>query len=115
MSTDPETRDNYGPYLPLVGSKIPGTDKSLAFNDKERLREAFEKAGPKIAAFLVEPIQGEAGVVVPDESYLTEARALCDKYNALLICDEIQTGIARTGRLLCHEYSGIKPDLLLLG
>jgi ornithine--oxo-acid transaminase len=64
---------------------------------------------------LVEPIQGEAGIVVPDEDYLREARALCDKYNALLICDEIQTGIARTGKLLCHEWSGIKPDLVLLG
>lgn len=115
MSTDPESRDNYGPYLPLVGSTIPGSDKSLAFNDKEALREAFEKAGDKIAAFLVEPIQGEAGVVVPDESYLQEARALCTEYKALLICDEIQTGIARTGKLLCYEYSGIKPDLLLLG
>jgi ornithine--oxo-acid transaminase len=115
MSTDPESRDNYGPYLPLVGSKIPGTGESIPYNDKETLRKAFEQAGPKIAAFLVEPIQGEAGVVVPDDSYLTDARALCDKYNALLICDEIQTGIARTGKLLCHEYSSIKPDLLLLG
>lgn len=68
-----------------------------------------------MAAFLVEPIQGEAGIVVPDEDYLQEARALCDKHNVLLICDEIQTGIARTGKLLCHEWSGIKPDLVLLG
>ena len=79
------------------------------------MREAFEAAGPNLAAFLVEPIQGEAGIVVPDPDYLQEARALCDKYNALLICDEIQTGIARTGKLLCHEWSGIKPDLVLLG
>jgi ornithine--oxo-acid transaminase len=79
------------------------------------LREAFEKAGSNLAAFLVEPIQGEAGIVVPDEDYLQEARALCDKHNVLLICDEIQTGIARTGKLLCHEWSGIKPDLVLLG
>lgn len=79
------------------------------------MREAFEKAGPTLAAFLVEPIQGEAGIVVPDDDYLREARALCDKYNVLLICDEIQTGIARTGKLLCHEWSGIKPDLVLLG
>jgi ornithine--oxo-acid transaminase len=115
MSSDPESRDNYGPYLPNIGSVIPGTDRPLAFNDKAALREAFETSGSKIAAFLVEPIQGEAGIVVPDDSYLQEARSLCDKYNALLICDEIQTGIARTGKLLCHEWSGIRPDLVLLG
>ncbi|KAJ6161272.1 hypothetical protein N7470_004668 [Penicillium chermesinum] len=89
--------------------------KPIAYNDKAALREAFEQAGPNLAAFLVEPIQGEAGIVVPDESYLQEARALCDKHNVLLICDEIQTGIARTGKLLCYEWSGIKPDLVLLG
>ncbi|WEW59726.1 ornithine aminotransferase [Emydomyces testavorans] len=115
MSTDPESRDNYGPYLPNVGSTIPGTNKVIKYNDKQALREAFEAAGPKIAAFLVEPIQGEAGIVVPDDDYLKEARALCDKYNALLICDEIQTGIARTGKLLCQEWSGVKADLVLLG
>lgn len=79
------------------------------------MRIAFERAGSNLAAFLVEPIQGEAGIVVPDDDYLQEARRLCDKYNCLLICDEIQTGIARTGKLLCHEWSGIKPDLVLLG
>lgn len=115
MSSDPESRENYGPYLPNIGCTIPGTDKPIVYNDKAALREAFEKAGPNLAAFLVEPIQGEAGIVVPDEDYLQEARTLCDKYNALLICDEIQTGIARTGKLLCHEWSGIKPDLVLLG
>jgi ornithine--oxo-acid transaminase len=115
LSSDPESRENYGPYLPNIGCTIPGTDKPIAYNDKTALREAFEKAGPTLAAFLVEPIQGEAGIVVPDDDYLREARALCDKYNVLLICDEIQTGIARTGKLLCHEWSGIKPDLVLLG
>ncbi|PLB35671.1 ornithine-oxo-acid transaminase [Aspergillus candidus] len=115
LSSDPESRENYGPYLPGIGCNIPGTDKPITYNDKAALREAFEKAGPNIAAFLVEPIQGEAGIVVPDEDYLKEARALCDKHNALLICDEIQTGIARTGKLLCYEWSGIKPDMVLLG
>lgn len=115
LSSDPESRENYGPYLPGIGCLIPDTDKPIVYNDKAALREAFEKAGPKLAAFLVEPIQGEAGIVVPDEDYLKEARALCDKYNALLICDEIQTGIARTGKLLCHEWSGVKPDMVLLG
>ncbi|KAJ5376667.1 ornithine aminotransferase [Penicillium cosmopolitanum] len=115
LSSDPESREHYGPYLPGIGCTIPGTEKPIAYNDKTALREAFEAAGPNLAAFLVEPIQGEAGIVVPDASYLQEARALCDKHNVLLICDEIQTGIARTGKLLCHEWSGIKPDLVLLG
>ena len=115
MSTDPESRDLYGPYLPNIGSACPATKKPLPFNDVTALKEALEVHGDKVAAFLVEPIQGEAGIVVPDEDYLKEVRALCDKHKVLLICDEIQTGIARTGKLLCHEWSGIKPDLVLLG
>ena len=115
MSTDPESRDNYGPYLPNIGCTCPSTKKTLPFNDIEALRSALDAHGTKVAAFLVEPIQGEAGIVVPDDSYLKEVRALCDKHNVLLICDEIQTGIARTGKLLCHEWAGIKPDLVLLG
>lgn len=115
MSTDPESRENYGPYIPNLGSSCPMTKQPLLYNDIPALRTALEAHGPKTAAFLVEPIQGEAGIVVPDEDYLSEARALCDKHNVLLICDEIQTGIARTGKLLCHEWSGIKPDLVLLG
>ncbi|KAL5336601.1 ornithine aminotransferase [Aspergillus crustosus] len=115
LSSDPESRENYGPYVPNIGCTIPGTDKPLTYNDKNALREAFETSGSKLAAFLVEPIQGEAGIVVPDDDYLQEARALCDRHNVLLICDEIQTGIARTGKLLCHEWSGIKPDMVLLG
>lgn len=115
MSTDPESRDNYGPYLPNIGSSCPETKEPIPFNDIGALRSALEAHGERTAAFLVEPIQGEAGIVVPDEDYLKEVRALCDKHNILMICDEIQTGIARTGRLLCHEWSGIKPDLVLLG
>ena len=115
MSTDPESRDNYGPHLPNVGSYCPKTKQSLPFNDIETLKAAFSAHGDKIAGFLVEPIQGEAGIVVPADSYLQEVRALCDKHNVLLICDEIQSGIARTGKLLCHEWSGIKPDMVLLG
>ena len=115
MSTDPESRDNYGPYLPNIGSSCPSTKKLLPYNDVEALRSALDAHGTKTAAFLVEPIQGEAGIVVPDDDYLKEVRALCDKHNVLLICDEIQTGIARTGKLLCHEWAGIKPDLVLLG
>lgn len=115
MSTDPESRDNYGPYLPNVGSISPATKKPIPFNDVEAVRKAFESHGKLIAGFLVEPIQGEAGIVVPDDGYLKEIRRLCDEHNVLMICDEIQTGIARTGRLLCHEWDGIKPDMVLLG
>lgn len=115
MSTDPESRENYGPYLPNVGCVCPATQKSIRYNSVEDVKAALEAHGSKTAAFLVEPIQGEAGIVVPDETYLREVKALCEKHNVLLICDEIQTGIARTGRLLCHEWSGIKPDMVLLG
>lgn len=115
MSSDPESRDNYGPYLPNVGSVCPATNKPIPFNDIPALEAAFEAHGPETAGFLVEPIQGEAGIVVPDEDYLMKVRELCTKHNVLLICDEIQTGIARTGKMLCHEWSGIKPDLVLLG
>lgn len=115
MSTDPESRENYGPYLPNLGSSCPHTKQPLLYNDIDALRTALEAHGSNTAAFLVEPIQGEAGIVVPSDNYLKEIRTLCDKHNVLLICDEIQTGIARTGKMLCHEWSGIKPDLVLLG
>jgi ornithine--oxo-acid transaminase len=115
MSTDPESRDNYGPYLPNLGSSCPHTKQPLPFNDIPALESALKAHGTKVAAFLVEPIQGEAGIVVPSDDYLKEVRRLCDEHNVLLICDEIQTGIARTGKLLCHEWAGIKPDMVLLG
>ena len=115
MSTDPESRENYGPYLPNIGSVCPKTKEPLPYNNIPALRSALEAHGTKTAAFLVEPIQGEAGIIVPDSDYLKEVRALCDEHNVLLICDEIQTGIARTGKLLCHEWAGIRPDLVLLG
>lgn len=115
MSSDPESRDNYGPYLPNIGSINPKTKKPIRYNNVDDVRNVLETYGEKTAAFLVEPIQGEAGIVVPDDSYLKEVKDLCVKHNVLLIVDEIQTGIARTGKLLCHEWSGIKPDLVLLG
>lgn len=116
MSTDPESRDNYGPYLPNIGATCPATKQRIPYDDIPALAAALDAHGPRIAAFLVEPIQGEAGIVVPAATYLAEARALCTKHNVLLICDEIQTGIGRTGKLLCHEHSaGVKPDLVLLG
>lgn len=115
MSTDPESRDNYGPYLPNIGSVCPSTGKAIRYNNVNDVRDVLEAHGKNTAAFLVEPIQGEAGIVVPEDSYLREVKSLCEKHNVLLICDEIQTGIARTGKMLCHEWSGIKPDLVLLG
>jgi ornithine--oxo-acid transaminase len=115
LSTDPESRENYGPYLPGVGAVCPSSGKAIPFNDAAALEAALEVHGKETAAFIVEPIQGEAGVVVPAEDYLQKVRALCTKHNVLLICDEIQTGIARTGRLLAHEWAGIKPDLVFLG
>jgi len=115
MSTDSESRDNYGPYLPGLGSICPATNRPIRYNNVDDVRDLFAKHGRTTAAFLVDPIQGEAGIVVPDDSYLREVKALCEKHNVLLIVDEIQTGIARTGKLLCHEWSGIKPDMVLLG
>jgi len=115
MSSDPDSRENYGPYLPNVGAINPTNNKPIRYNNVDDVREVFEEHGKNTAAFLVEPIQGEAGIVVPDDNYLREVKALCEKHNVLLICDEIQTGIARTGKLLCCEWSGIKPDMVLLG
>jgi ornithine--oxo-acid transaminase len=104
-STDPECRDGFGPYLP--GFEI------IPFNDLNALETTLQD--PNVAAFLVEPIQGEAGVVVPDEGYLKKAHALCKEKNVLLICDEVQTGLARTGKLLASDHDGVRPDVLILG
>lgn len=106
FSNDEDARKNFGPYTPGF-IKVP-------YNDIEALKQAFA-ADDKIAAFLVEPIQGEAGVMVPDEGYLKQAYELCEKHNALLIADEIQTGIGRTGELLASDYEGIKPHMITLG
>lgn len=115
MSTDPDATTNYGPYLEKVGPRIPGTNKPIRYNNIGDLEEAFQAADDKIAAFLVEPIQGEAGIVVPDADYLVKVAGLCKKYNVLFIADEIQTGIARTGKMLCVEHSNVRPDIVLLG
>lgn len=115
LSTDPESRDNYGPYVPNVSAVVPSTGRPIRYNHVEDLEAALAAHGAETAAFLVEPIQGEAGVVVPDDDYLPRVHALCKKHNVLLICDEIQTGIARTGRMLCSQWAGIKPDMVTLG
>ncbi len=105
-SNDPEARNDYGPFTPGI--------ESIPYNDIAALEKAMERAD-KIAAFIVEPIQGEAGVFVPDEGYLAKAREICKKHNVLFVADEIQTGIARTGRLLACDYEQVKPDVLILG
>lgn len=115
LSVDPESRDNYGPYVPNIGAVNPSTGNPIRYNNVADLEAVLEAHGKDTAAFIVEPIQGEAGVVVPDDDYLSKVAELCKKHNVLFICDEIQTGIARTGRLLCSEWAGVKPDMVTLG
>lgn len=115
LSVDPESKDNYGPYVPNIGAHCPTTGKAIRYNNIRDLEEILETHGKNTAAFIIEPIQGEAGVVVPDENYLQQVSALCKKHNVLFICDEIQTGIGRTGRMLCSQWAGIKPDMVTLG
>ena len=105
MSNDPLSTKNFGPYLP--GFEI------IPYNDITSLAKALQNKN--VAGFLVEPIQGEAGVVVPDDGYLSKAKLLCEESNALFIADEIQTGLARTGKTLACEHEKVRPDILLLG
>jgi ornithine--oxo-acid transaminase len=105
FSNDETAKTNFGPYTPGF--------TAIPYNDIEALEEQLKDEN--CAAFLVEPIQGEAGVVVPDNGYLTNVRALCSKYNVLFIADEVQTGIARTGEILACDHENVKPDLLILG
>lgn len=107
VSTDPDARADYGPYTP--GFEV------IPYNDPEALASILEKKANSIAGFLVEPIQGEAGVNVPDEGYLKNCYELCKKHNVLFIADEVQTGIARTGRKLCCDHEDIRPDIVILG
>ncbi|KAF9543524.1 ornithine aminotransferase [Mortierella hygrophila] len=115
MSTDPDARLGFGPYLPNVGPVCPKTGRTIRYNNIEDLEYVLEHNGKNVAAFLIEPIQGEAGIMVPDDGYLTKVAELCKKHNVLLIADEIQTGLARTGKMLCIDHDNIKPDILLLG
>ena len=105
MSTDPDAYSDYGPFTPGF-IKIP-------YNDLNALENALKDKN--VAGFLVEPIQGEAGVFVPDEGYLRKAYELCKKNNVLFIADEVQTGIARTGKMLACDHEGVRPDILILG
>ena len=106
-STDPDCRKGFGPFTPGI-MKIP-------YNNTQALEDILQKQGKNVAAFIVEPIQGEAGVFVPDENYIKDCYDICKRHNVLFVADEVQTGIARTGRLLCSDHSGIKPDIVILG
>ncbi|KPM48881.1 ornithine--oxo-acid transaminase [Jiulongibacter sediminis] len=105
-STDPMSRKGFGPYMP--GFQV------IPYNNLQALEDIILE-DPFIAGFVVEPIQGEAGVMVPEEGYLSKARELCKNANVLFVADEIQTGIARTGKMLCIDHENIKPDILILG
>lgn len=104
-STDPSSYKGFGPYMPGFGL--------VPYNDLAALETALQD--PTVAAYMVEPIQGEAGVVIPTDGYLKGVRALCDKYNVLFIADEIQTGLARTGTMLACDHEQVRPDILILG
>lgn len=104
FSSDDQSRFGFGPFTPGF--------KPVAYGDIDALREAI---GPNTVAFLVEPIQGEGGVVAPPDGYLAEAAALCREHGALLIADEVQTGLGRTGKLIASEWEGVRPDVLILG
>jgi ornithine--oxo-acid transaminase len=105
FSNDPSARKNFGPYMPGF--------ISIPYNDTKALAEALTDTN--VAGFLIEPIQGEAGVFVPDEGYLSKAKQLCEAANVLFIADEIQTGLARTGKMLACDHENVRPDILLLG
>ncbi|GAB3586190.1 PLP-dependent aminotransferase family protein [Hymenobacter daeguensis] len=105
FSTDGDSTGGFGPYMP--GYQV------VPYDDLEALEAAVKE--PHVCAFLVEPIQGEAGVMVPSEGYLKKAKAVCEAHNVLFIADEIQTGLGRTGRMLACDYEGVDPDILILG
>lgn len=104
-SDDPLSTSGFGPFMPGY--------ETIPYNDLEALEQALQD--PNVAGFMVEPIQGEAGVFVPDDNYLFKAKQLCEHHNVLFVADEVQTGLARTGKMLACDYEGIKPDILILG
>ncbi|KAL3907134.1 MAG: hypothetical protein SGILL_008993 [Bacillariaceae sp.] len=106
-SNDPTAYNHFGPYMPGFSS--------VPYNDLGSLEMEFQKDAENIAAFMVEPIQGEAGVMVPDDGYMKKVKDLCEKYNVLLIADEVQTGLARTGYRLAVDHDQVLPDILVLG
>ncbi|EDV22843.1 uncharacterized protein TRIADDRAFT_28327 [Trichoplax adhaerens] len=104
-STDPESRGGFGPFMPNF--------EIIPYNDLQAVDKAL--SDPNVAGFMIEPIQGEAGVVVPDEGYISSVRQLCNKHNVLFIADEVQTGLGRTGRRLCCDHENVRPDIVTLG
>ena len=107
FSDDPESKENFGPFVPGI--------ELVPFNDVGALERLFQEKGDYIAAFMVEPIQGEAGVIVPDDDYFSRVSKLCKKYNILLSMDEVQTGFGRTGENFAHQLFGVKPDIMGCG
>ncbi len=105
MSSDPDSYNHYGPFTPGF--------INIPYNDLKRLEQELQN--PNVAGFLVEPIQAEAGVYVPEDGYLKKASELCKKYNVLFVADEVQTGLARTGKMLACDHEGVRPDILVLG
>lgn len=105
LSTDKSSRGGFGPFMPGV--------YMVPFDDAPSLEKALQN--PNVCGFIVEPIQGEAGVIVPADDYLNQVRELCTRHNVLMIADEVQTGIGRTGRMICCDYNNVKPDILILG
>ena len=107
FSDDPDSKENFGPFVPGI--------ELVPYNDIDALKNLFEKKGDYIAAYMVEPIQGEAGVIVPDDDYFIKVSELCKKHNILLSMDEVQTGFGRTGRNFAHQLFGVKPDIMGCG
>ena len=107
FSDDPDSKENFGPFVPGI--------ELVPYNDIDALEDLFEKRGDYIAAYMVEPIQGEAGVIVPDANYFIKVSELCKKHNILLSMDEVQTGFGRTGRNFAHQMFGVKPDIMGCG
>ena len=107
FSDDPDSKENFGPFVPGI--------ELVPYNDIDALEDLFEKKGDYIAAYMVEPIQGEAGVIVPDDNYFIKVSELCKNHNILLSMDEVQTGFGRTGRNFAHQLFGVKPDIMGCG
>jgi len=107
LSDDPDTKEDFGPFVPGI--------ELVPFNDIDALANLFAEKGDRIASFMIEPIQGEAGVIVPDDDYFKNVSELCKKYNVLLAMDEVQTGFGRTGTNFAHQLFGVKPDLMGCG
>ena len=107
FSDDPESKENFGPFVPGI--------ELVPYNDVQALENLFNEKGEYIAAFMVEPIQGEAGVIVPDDDYFQKVSSLCKEHNILLSMDEVQTGFGRTGKNFAHQLFGVKPDIMGCG